>query len=94
MAFVQTLITKRYRCPFCRHSWAHKDAAYRHVSRCYLNPEAQACKTCLYYIPSERPDYHGYMGCPERCGMSVSLDEGLQVHCSKWEAKDATPSQA
>lgn len=40
---------KRYRCPHCRRSYAHRATVGKHMGRCFANPAVQSCKTCRYF---------------------------------------------
>ena len=88
----------RYRCPFCTHARAAKAATIAHIGRCWNNPAARACKTCLFYDyepTGERcfPEYpcncnEGW----ERCHApaEINLTDGLKINCPLWQPrKDA-----
>lgn len=87
---VEAITTTRYRCPYCRRSWAHKAASVKHIERCWWNPTAQSCKTCVLYVPAN--DHCNRPGCDacgndEQCMANIDLRPTLPVGCPKWEAK-------
>lgn len=71
----------RYRCPHCPRTGSSKALVTEHIGRCWLNPAARGCKTCVNYLePAEacgcEPGCNwggpegGY---PERCAAGISL---------------------
>lgn len=40
-------ITK-YKCEFCKKSWASKYRTIKHEKECYHNPEIKSCSTCVH----------------------------------------------
>jgi hypothetical protein len=79
----------RWRCPFCRRTWAHKKAATGHVGRCWRSPGARSCKTCAHFESVPDGDY--CLGTPcncnqgyEACHAGVDLLEGLKAGCPLW----------
>jgi hypothetical protein len=79
----------RYACPLCHRSHGKKAACTAHIARCWLNPDARACKTCIHYTPSEAGPYPEHPGWDEQCGLDIDLSSGLKVGCPAWEAPDA-----
>jgi hypothetical protein len=79
----------RYACPLCHRSHSKKAACTAHIARCWLNPAARACKTCVHYTPSEAGPYPEHPGWDEQCGLDIDLIGGLKVACPAWEAPDA-----
>jgi hypothetical protein len=86
----EPITVTRWRCPFCRQSWAHKKAAAEHAGRCWRNPAARSCKTCAHYesVPTGEPCFPGQpCGCNdgyEACNAGVDLLEGLRTGCPLW----------
>lgn len=58
---------QRYGCPFCRYRRSARKAVREHISRCWLNPAARACKTCAHFtdVPGDGPCFPGQ---PCHCG--------------------------
>lgn len=77
----------RYRCPFCTRARAKKTAATEHIARCWNNPAAKACKTCIHYEPGEDGLYPGHPGFPETCGVERDLTRGLHTNCDSHQIK-------
>lgn len=71
----------RHQCPYCRRTWAHRAAAAAHVARCWRNPEARGCKTCMHYQPPEDGPYEQHPGWPESCDAERDLTAGLVTGC-------------
>ena len=71
----------RYRCPHCPRTGSSKALVTEHIGRCWLNPAARGCKTCVNYLePAEacgcEPgcNWGGPVGgYPERCRAGISL---------------------
>jgi len=36
----------RYKCDYCKKTYANKSAAKRHEWRCFFNPATKSCATC------------------------------------------------
>jgi len=79
----------RYACPTCGRTHSKKAGCAAHIARCWQNPEARACKTCVHYSPPEAGPYPEHPGWPEQCGADIELTGGLKVGCPAWEAPDA-----
>lgn len=47
--------TTRYRCDFCRRSYAAKSKANKHEAACWHNPASHSCFTCTHYHPENWP---------------------------------------
>lgn len=79
--------TVRWQCPFCRKTRAHESDARAHTGRCWANPAARGCKTCIHF-DQWVPDYDTGINGGEACGLDIELPErGLPLHCADWEAK-------
>jgi hypothetical protein len=85
------IVVKRFQCPHCPRSYSARKAAREHVQRCWYNPAARGCKTCVHYVLRDAEPDVGYQG-EEYCSLAVpwSLSnaglETLNVHCDQWEA--------
>lgn len=71
----------RHQCPFCRRTWARRTAAEAHVARCWRNPQARGCKTCVHYMLPEEGPYEQHPGWPESCHAERDLTAGLRTAC-------------
>ena len=69
----------RYQCPHCRMTRANKNAAARHIARCFKNPAARGCKTCAAFSPADGID------CRELCDEGQDIKSGIKMHCPLWE---------
>ncbi|MFJ8555287.1 hypothetical protein [Streptomyces sp. NPDC093676] len=77
------VVVTRHQCPHCRrYTRARRDRVKQHMARCWQNPAARACKTCVHYEPAD-PDgpYPEHPGWPEGCAQDRDLANGLHVHC-------------
>lgn len=74
----------RYQCPHCRTTRAKKDSINAHIGRCWNNPAARACKTCVHYTPAEDGPYSGHPGFAEQCEEGRKLLSGLHTDCPLW----------
>ena len=71
----------RYRCPFCPRSLSSKTRMVEHIGRCWKNPGARGCMTCLHFVKEEgEPD----VGLPafEDCKADIDLNGGCHA-CGK-----------
>lgn len=73
--------TVRHQCPFCRRTWSKRPAAEAHIARCWLNPAARSCKTCVHYEPAEEGPYLEHPGFPEGCRMDRDISDRLPTGC-------------
>lgn len=89
----ETFTATRHRCPFCRRSWSHKQAAAGHIGRCWRNPDVRSCKTCANLEPGG--DACGCEpGCnwgspsgsiPDSCAAGVDISDGkVRTGCPLW----------
>lgn len=60
--------TKRFKCPFCRWSRAARKPVLAHMARCWANPAARGCKTCVFFVA-----YSPASDEPEHCVQGVDL---------------------
>jgi len=79
----------RYQCPHCSRTHSKKDAAERHIARCWHNPAAHGCKTCTHYTAPESGPYPEHPGWPEQCEQGRKLLSGLHTDCPLWAALTA-----
>jgi hypothetical protein len=80
----------RHQCPFCRRTWGHRAAAAAHIARCWHNPEARACKTCVHYEPTDpNGPYPEHPGWPEACFAGQDITAGLATHCTHHATEEA-----
>lgn len=63
---------QRFQCPFCGRRRSAKSAVRDHIARCWLNPAARACKTCVHFtdVPDEEPCVPG-----EPCTCSAGFQQ-------------------
>ncbi|MDX5568444.1 hypothetical protein PYK79_41315 [Streptomyces sp. ID05-04B] len=80
----------RFQCPHCRRTHSKKAAAEAHIARCWSNPAARGCKTCVHFTPAD-PDgpYPEHPGWPEQCEEGRKLLSGLHAGCPKWSPQTA-----
>lgn len=72
----------RYKCPFCTNSYSKKSAAETHIARCWHNPGARGCKTCVHFQPHETGPYPEHPGFPEDCAIGHDLATGPVTGCT------------
>jgi hypothetical protein len=77
----------RHQCPFCRRTWSKRPAAEAHIARCWCNPAARSCKTCVHYEPFEPGGCYG-PEVPERCGAGVDISDRLPTGCPDHNAEE------
>lgn len=94
----EAIMVKRWLCPFCRRSRSSKRVVAEHIARCWLNPVARSCKTCVSY-EYDRGGEPCFPGRPcncndgyEACGEGVDLSAGLKTACPLWRALE--PAEA
>lgn len=75
--------TIRHQCPHCSRTWAKRTAAAAHIARCWHNPDARGCKTCIHYEPPSEGPYPEHPGWPEDCGAGRT-DPGIHIDCPLW----------
>lgn len=83
----------RYRCPLpaCARTRSSKKAIAEHIERCWHNPAARACKTCVHYQPGVSEGDVGYLS-EEHCAAGLPFPEDtvgrptLAVGCPTWSA--------
>lgn len=68
----------RFRCPFCRRTYARGKAAIAHAERCFNNPDRKTCRTCRH---AAGPDgmtlaASGGFAASRECAVDAGLD-----HC-------------
>lgn len=80
-----TFPTVRHQCPYCRRTWAKREAAAVHIARCWHNPQARGCKTCVHFVPPCEGPYPQHPGWPEECDAGRT-DPGLHTDCPLWSA--------
>ena len=91
--------TTRYRCTWCRRSWAAKRTCTEHIARCWFNPANRSCKTCEHFEPAYHGDPFTEGSTPEKCHAGVDLMRDVELgtlydrpllplHCPKWERKE------
>lgn len=75
----------RWACPFCPRESADKHVLDVHVPRCWLNPAAKTCMTCVNRI---RPNGES----PAACALGLPVPDGPKpvVNCPSW-AKRGKP---
>lgn len=91
----------RWGCAHCSKKYASRSHAREHIARCWYNPAARGCKTCVHFTPYYRDE-------PDDCAEGVDLrgtevieieagrdpvsapqwfNPGPIVGCAKWQAK-------
>ncbi|WP_399559233.1 hypothetical protein OH809_45510 (plasmid) [Streptomyces sp. NBC_00873] len=79
------VVVTRHQCPHCRITRAKKAAAVAHIGRCWQNPAARGCKTCVHFVPPEEGPYPEHPGWPEGCEADRDISEGLVTGCPQWQ---------
>lgn len=82
----------RFRCPVpqCGRTGSSKARITDHIARCWLNPEARACKTCVHYRTETSEPSVGYFS-EEFCAAGLPFPDDpvgrptLAVNCPKWQ---------
>ena len=83
----KVITVKRYVCQFCNRGHSTRKAATEHIARCWKNPAARGCKTCVHFTVARDEDGVGYRD-TERCTtLGIDLSEGLRTGCPGWEAQ-------
>lgn len=77
----------RWRCPFCGRSHSGRGRAREHMARCWFNPAARSCKTCVQFQPAI-DDCPGTPGCG--CGNDEFCRAGLSVEVPSENRPDKT----
>lgn len=82
------IVVTRHQCPYCYRTRAKRSAIVEHMQRCWYNPAAKACKTCINYYPGDNGcEGDPYCNCasPESCSVrGIDLNGTLRVHCDQW----------
>lgn len=79
----------RYQCPHCSRTHSKKQAAEQHIGRCWQNPAARGCKTCVHFSPESEGPYPEHPPIAEECWAGRKLLSGLHTDCPKWESQTA-----
>lgn len=77
------ITVQRYKCPHCGTSRSKRAAARAHITRCFRNPDARSCKTCVYFEQGGDPD----VGIPayEQCeALGINLEFKLRSGCPEY----------
>lgn len=76
----------RWQCGYCPRTLARRTAIVEHMDRCWRNPAARGCLTCVHrYEPSGDGIIEPFS--PEGCRVGVPMpDNGLPIHCPSHEA--------
>ncbi|HEY3483555.1 MAG TPA: hypothetical protein VGL02_32210 [Streptomyces sp.] len=88
----------RYRCPACARTGSSRKRIADHIARCWLNPNARACKTCTHYMPPVGEPDVGYFS-EEGCAAGLSFPEDslgrptLAVGCPMWAGECTTDTE-
>lgn len=83
------VVVTRHQCPHCRRTHSKKAAAAAHIARCWHNPAARACKTCVHFTPAD-PDspYPEHPGWPEQCEAGRNINAGIATGCPQWQTTE------
>lgn len=76
----------RWRCPHCGRSHSVRTRARQHMARCWLNPDARSCKTCVNF----REGWGFGDSCAKGIDVNVPIEHRpnvfkLPINCSEWE---------
>jgi len=80
----------RYRCPFCRKTWAKRSACFYHITDgCHKDPRTATCSTCKFLAGD---DLVGTWDSETaHCAMECERFKLVRVHrpkdCEKWQPK-------
>ena len=87
----------RHQCPHCRrYTRAKRERVEEHMGRCWQNPAARGCKTCVHFEPAD-PDgpYPEHPGWPEGCRHEDGPElERPIVGCPLWELRPQMTTSA
>ena len=83
--------TTRYRCEYCRKSYARKGSAAAHEAECHRNPAVRACTTCKHFTPDG--PWHPFNECAVDGFLTMRDYDGtgqgpldcFEKHCPMWE---------
>lgn len=50
MSALEAVVATRYRCLWCRRTFAKKGYAEKHAAECARNPALRGCSTCQHFI--------------------------------------------
>jgi hypothetical protein len=102
------LTVKRYRCPHCPRSHSSNGRAVAHMARCWFNPAARGCKTCVHFRAGAdacgcEPGCNwgnGDQSVPEHCaagvdlsGNSAEVKPGPITGCPQWAPLESSPTE-
>jgi hypothetical protein len=76
----------RWRCPFCGRGHSGRTRAVEHIGRCWFNPGARSCKTCLNF----REGWGNGDTCAKGIDLNVPMEHRpnvfkLPINCSEWQ---------
>lgn len=78
-------VVVRWRCPFCGRSHSARTRTREHMARCWFNPAARSCKTCVHF----RENWGNGEGCGRGLNVNVPTDRPgvfkLPTGCPLWE---------
>lgn len=88
---------KRYGCPHCRRWRSSEPRTQSHMARCWKNPDARSCGSCVNHLPptkGENAEWNtGYPGSPpEPRSCDADIDNntyGMPRDCPSWEPDEA-----
>lgn len=94
MTAPREITVTRYVCPHCSRGHSKKSAAAAHIGRCWKNPAARACTTCVHFTRGyvERcdcghPHCEDYDEQPDTCLVGlVLIDDKPVTGCPKWQS--------
>jgi hypothetical protein len=84
-ALPREITVTRWVCPFCHRGRSKRAATEAHIARCWRNPAAKACTTCVNFIREDCEPDVGYPG-GEYCAAGVDLSAGPvpRSGCGQW----------
>lgn len=86
------VVVTRHQCPCCGITRAKRSTMVAHIARCWHNPAARACKTCVHYTPPEDGPYPEHPGWPEGCGVGQVIGDLPNSNCPSWQPRTEAAS--
>lgn len=88
---VEAYETTRYRCPFCRKTWAKQSTCYGHIQAgCHKDPRSATCATCKFLMDDDNGHWDSNPGCALGCGRFAHRRVDRPRNCPLWQPKGKT----